>query len=279
MEKPPKLDKFYNELEYEWKKYKTLRIDGELFKDLSVLIKDANFSRDDFLMLEYPIPTSNDNGYALVEVERMDINDTLNDKVAQAFQENEEIKEAISNPKSLNYTKIPMTLVTTEDSIKGACGLSNIGNTCFMNSALQCMGQTHELAKYFCFRMHEAEINHTNVLGSKGRVAEAYGELMQDMWIGKKRKTAPFNIKKSIGAVVAQFRGYNQQDSHEFLHYLIDTLNEDLNRVKEKPYVEIPDSDGREDAVVSKEQWEAFCKRNDSVMVDLLYGQMKSHLV
>lgn len=117
------------------------------------------------------------------------------------------------------------------------------------------------------------------MLGSKGRVAEAYGELMNDMWIGTKRKTAPFNVKKSIGTVVAQFRGYNQQDSHEFLHYLIDTLNEDLNRVKEKPYVEIPDSDGRDDSIVSKEQWDAFCKRNDSVMVDIFYGQLKSHLV
>lgn len=141
------------------------------------------------------------------------------------------------------------------------------------------MSQTVELTKYFTFRMHEAEINHTNVLGSKGRVAEAYGELMNDMWVGHKRKTAPYNVKKSIGTVVAQFRGYNQQDSHEFLHYLIDTLNEDLNRIKEKPYVEIPDSDGREDAIVSAEQWEAFQKRNDSIMVDLFYGQLKSHLV
>jgi len=141
------------------------------------------------------------------------------------------------------------------------------------------MGQTLELTKYFILRMYEAEINHTNVLGSKGRVAEAYGELMSDMWIGYKKKTAPFNVKKSIGTVVAQFRGYNQQDSHEFLHYLIDTLNEDLNRIKDKPYVEIPDSDGRPDSVVSSEQWDAFTQRNDSIMVDLLYGQLKSHLV
>lgn len=84
---------------------------------------------------------------------------------------------------------------------------------------------------------------------------------------------------KSIGTVVAQFRGYNQQDSHEFLHYLIDTMNEDLNRVKEKPYVEIPDSNGRDDSIVSGEQWDAFIKRNDSVLVDLFYGQLKSHLV
>jgi hypothetical protein len=102
---------------------------------------------------------------------------------------------------------------------------------------------------------------------------------MSDMWLGSKNKVAPFNIKKSIGTVVAQFRGYNQQDSHEFLHYLIDTLNEDLNRVVEKPYVEIPDSDGRDDSIVSGEQWNAFAQRNNSVMIDMFYGQMKSHLV
>lgn len=279
MEKPQDLDKFYNELEYEWKKYRTLRIEGSLIKDLSVLIKDGNFSRDDFMMIEYQIPTSNDNGYALVEIGKKDIYDSLNEKAAKALMENEEIKEAISNPKTLDYTKIQISLVSNEDSVLGTCGLSNIGNTCFMNSSLQCMSQTIELTKYFWFRMHEREINHTNVLGSKGRVAEAYGELINEMWIGHKRKTAPFSIKKSIGTVVAQFRGYNQQDSHEFLHYLIDILNEDLNRIKDKPYIKIPDSDGRPDNEVSIEQWDAFLQRNDSIMVDLFYGQMKSHLV
>jgi hypothetical protein len=63
-------------------------------------VKDANFSRDDFLMIEYPIPTSNDNGYALVEVERKDLNKSLNEKAAKALREDDSLKEALSSPET-----------------------------------------------------------------------------------------------------------------------------------------------------------------------------------
>jgi len=36
---------------------------------------------------------------------------------------------------------------------------------------------------------------------------------------------------------------------------LIDTIHEDLNRIKKKPYVEQKDSEGRDDKIVSKEHW------------------------
>lgn len=149
LEKPENLDKFYVELENEWKKYSTLRVDGELFKDLNISIKDANFSRDDFLMIEYKIRTTNENGYAFVEVEKKSLEDALNKKAHKALQENEELKEALKNPKTLGFINADLSLVTSEDSVEGACGLSNLGNTCFMNSALQCMSHTIELTKYF----------------------------------------------------------------------------------------------------------------------------------
>jgi len=120
MEKHSDLDKFYCELEHEWKKYKTLRIDGTLFKDLTTLVKDADFSRDHFMMLEYPIPTSNDNGYALVEVEKKDIHEALDEKTVKALKENESLKVALSNPKTLEYIQAPLSIITNEESVRGA---------------------------------------------------------------------------------------------------------------------------------------------------------------
>ena len=41
-----------------------------------------------------------------------------------------------------------------------------------------------------------------------------------------------------------------------------------VEQVKDKPYVEEKDADGRPDKVVAAEAWENYRKRNDSVIVD-----------
>ena len=49
-----------------------------------------------------------------------------------------------------------------------------------------------------------------------------------------------------------------------------------MNRVLNKPYIEIKDYDGRPDIEIAKESWETYLKRNESIIVDLMSGQFKS---
>ena len=62
------------------------------------------------------------------------------------------------------------------------------------------------------------------------------------------------------------------------LSFLLETLHEDLNDITKKPYVEYKDSEDRSDEEVSHEYWEGFKRREQSIFVDLFYGQLKSRV-
>lgn len=47
----------------------------------------------------------------------------------------------------------------------------------------------------------------------------------------------------------------------------MDGLHEDLNRVRNKPYIEAKDADGRPDEEFADECWKNHMARNDSVIV------------
>uniref|UniRef100_A0A8C4LT80 Ubiquitin carboxyl-terminal hydrolase 4 n=1 Tax=Equus asinus asinus TaxID=83772 RepID=A0A8C4LT80_EQUAS len=143
----------------------------------------------------------------------------------------------------------------------------------------QCLSNTAPLTDYFLKDEYEAEINRDNPLGMKGEIAEAYAELIKQMWSGRDAHVAPRMFKTQVGRFAPQFSGYQQQDSQELLAFLLDGLHEDLNRVKKKPYLELKDANGRPDAVVAKEAWENHRLRNDSVIVDTFHGLFKSTLV
>lgn len=56
-------------------------------------------------------------------------------------------------------------------------------------------------------------------------------------------------LQTQVGRFAPQFSGYQQQDSHELLAFLLDGLHEDLNRIRKKPYIQLKDANGRPDKV------------------------------
>uniref|UniRef100_A0A7S2SMU4 ubiquitinyl hydrolase 1 n=1 Tax=Mucochytrium quahogii TaxID=96639 RepID=A0A7S2SMU4_9STRA len=162
----------------------------------------------------------------------------------------------------------------------GNVGLCNLGNTCFMSAALQCLLHTDILKEYFISGSYILDINKVSKIGTGGVLAEAYADLVRGVWGAQSPAPwiAPRRFKKAMGAFDSRFNAFEQQDSQELLSSLLDGLSEDLNRIKKKTYVELKDSDGREDDQVAREWWDNHLRRELSIITALFSGQFKSLL-
>lgn len=109
---------------------------------------------------------------------------------------------------------------------RGLVGLQNIGNTCYMNAALQALSNVLPLTQFFLDCSHMVAYIARD---RKPGLSLAYMNLVKDMWNRKTRGyVVPHGILSGIRTVHPMFRGYHQHDTQEFLRCFMDQLHEEL---------------------------------------------------
>jgi ubiquitin C-terminal hydrolase len=213
-------------------------------------------------------------------------------------------------PKPVNLTPLALTLPTSIPVVKpllppkrqsetvpdwsfsrlstssnmGMTGLKNLGNTCFLNSTVQCLSGTIPLARYFLDGSFRSSLNRSNSLGTGGRVTVAFSDLLRQMWQGGMSSISPNEFREAVNSHAPQFRGNEQHDAQEFLAFLLDAIHEDLNSARQPGTVFPPALTKQEEALEekmtlvdqSRRSWDRYLQRNQSVVVKDFQGQLGS---
>ncbi|KAI8614735.1 hypothetical protein BC830DRAFT_358108 [Chytriomyces sp. MP71] len=100
-------------------------------------------------------------------------------------------------------------------------GLHNLGNTCFLNSTLQCLTYTPPLATYLLSRSHSQKCRQTSYC----TFCELERHVTRALTAAKGHgPMTPKTIVGRLKSVAKHLRVGRQEDSHEFLRYFIDSL-------------------------------------------------------
>ena len=166
-----------------------------------------------------------------------------NDNNSQAVG-NDSQNAAVDGDITMNDTADtePAQVISNNDPITTAAsfgGLSNLGNTCYMNSALQMVASLDSFVEHLknnpLPEFPTSEDIDSNEENEKGALRAAFLEVMDSLAAGE--TVRPNEFKRLLDERTPLFVGFRQQDSHEFLTTLFDLLDEDY---KVKPPAPTP---------------------------------------
>ena len=122
-----------------------------------------------------------------------------------------------------------------ESALPAVCGLRNLGNTCYMNSGLQCLLASPSLVEYFLhfnpntkLDSQKDEVDQDNKSNTCLAISRQFASLVQQVYCGKFSVIQPDKFKEILSSSHEQFSGFRQHDCQEFLALLLDSLHEQL---------------------------------------------------
>ena len=122
-----------------------------------------------------------------------------------------------------------------ESAVPAVCGFRNLGNTCYMNSGLQCLLASPSLVEYFLhfnpntkLDCEKEELGQDNKSNTDLAISRQFASLVQQVYCGKFSVIQPDKFKDIFSSSHDQFSGFRQHDCQEFLALLLDSLHEQL---------------------------------------------------
>jgi ubiquitin C-terminal hydrolase len=153
-----------------------------------------------------------------------------------------------------------------------------LGNTCFLNAAVQSLRYCPELVAYF----HRDEYKqHLKADRKMGPLVEETADVFKGMWRDDVRVRASMTPRGFVGtaARLCQDSAYDtlvsggQQDSSEFLAFLLEAIHAGVARTVKMEIVGQARSKFDEVHIKSLESWASFYNKEFSPIVDNFFGQ------
>ena len=157
---------------------------------------------------------------------------------------------------------------------KGLCGLRNLGNTCFMNSIIQCINHTIPFTKYILENKFKTDLN---VDKDEHVLIEHWSKMSRSLWHTNAVFT-PMGFLKCIQRLAQlkgydEFTGYRQNDSQEFLQFFLECTHNALSKEVNMTIKGEPSNDYDKLAIKAYQSFSKFFKNDYSEIVKTFYGQ------